>query len=115
MGEFPSASMYSSARSLAKLGAYMANRGGLGGQSIMSEEAWNALHGEVKVAPFTEYGLENYFAYTQGGINKFGYEEIKKIFEKQNKVFDLQNLPHLKVNDGREGFYGWWGYGGSVF
>ena len=63
-GEFPSASMYSSARSLAKLGAFMANKGEVSGQRIISIEAWNELHGEIKVAPFTEWGYENYFAFT---------------------------------------------------
>ena len=45
-GETPSASMNSSARSLAKLGAFMANKGSLQEKQLISEQTWDDLHSE---------------------------------------------------------------------
>ena len=40
-GEIPSANIMASARGLAHLGAFMANRGQLDGKRLMSEDAWD--------------------------------------------------------------------------
>ena len=41
-----SGNCHASARGFAKLGAYMANKGTFKGDSIMSEEAWEYIHGD---------------------------------------------------------------------
>merc|ERR1712087_271868 len=88
-GETSSANGNCSARGLAKLGAVMANQGTLAGLTLLSNKAWQALHSEATHA--TIFGVMN-TNFTQGGINKFQEEE-----------------------GGRDGYYGWFGYGGSVF
>merc|ERR1712087_586092 len=88
-GETSSANGNCSARGLAKLGAVMANQGTLAGLTLLSNKAWQALHSEATHA--TIFGVMN-TNFTQGGINKFQEEE-----------------------GGRDGYYGWMGYGGSVF
>ena len=87
-GETSSANGNCSARGLAKLGAVMANQGTLAGLTLLSNKAWQALHSEAIHATIFG-GLDTNF--TQGGINKFEEE------------------------GGRDGYYGWFGYGGSVF
>ena len=88
-GESFSANGNCSARGLATLGAAMANKGTFNNVQIMSNKAWEEMHKFPKYAPIYSILPTNF---TQGGVNKFGdYEE------------------------GREGYYGWFGYGGSVF
>merc|ERR1719411_1294064 len=87
-GETSSANGNCSARGLAKLGAVMANQGTLGGLTLLSNKAWQALHSEATHA--TIFGVMD-TNFTQGGVNKFEEE------------------------GGRDGYYGWFGYGGSVF
>ena len=89
-GETSSANGNCSARGLAKLGAAMAGQGTLGGVTVLSNKAWQALHAEP--TEVTIFGLLP-TNFTQGGVNKF--EE--------------------KGGVGRDGYYGWFGYGGSVF
>lgn len=90
-GETSSANGNCSARGLAKLAAVMANQGTLGGLTLLTNKAWQALHSEATQA--TEHAgcwtLDTNF--TQGGVNKF------------------------EEKGGRDGYYGWFGYGGSVF
>ena len=86
-GESSSVNGNCSARGLAKLGAVMANQGTLAGLTLLSNKAWQALHSEATQA--TIWALDTNF--TQGGVNKFEEE------------------------GGRDGYYGWFGYGGSVF
>ncbi len=98
-GETPSANATCSARGLARIAAAMAARGDLGGHRILSEEAWDALHADPT---HREMGLIP-TAFTQGGVNAFtapgaGSNGLERAF-----------------NEGREGFYGWMGLGGSVF
>ena len=87
-GETSSANGNCSARGLAKLGAVMANQGTLGGLTLLSNKAWQALHSEATHAPI--FGVVD-TNFTQGGVNKF------------------------EEDGGRDGYYGWMGYGGSVF
>ena len=87
-GETSSANGNCSARGLAKLGAVMANQGTLGGLTLLSNKAWQALHSEATKECL--FGLLD-TNFTQGGVNKF------------------------EEDGGRDGYYGWFGYGGSVF
>jgi len=87
--EYPSANGNCSARGLAKLGSYMANKGKDGdGNTLMNENAWEALHDE-STEDFII--LEHKVGMTKGGLG------------------DFDN------HDDRKGYFGWMGYGGSAF
>jgi hypothetical protein len=60
--------MITNARSLAKLGAYMANKGTFQGKELMTEDAWNQLHAEPKSGSLGGCGLDNTVSFTKGGI-----------------------------------------------
>lgn len=45
--EMPSANVLASAKGLAKLGAYMANKGTFEGKTIMSEQGFDNMHGDL--------------------------------------------------------------------
>jgi CubicO group peptidase (beta-lactamase class C family) len=98
-GETPSAGAKGSARGLAKLAAVMANGGGLKGRQIIGSSAYAALH----AAPISRNMLAMNVAFTQGGLAEF----VKQ--GPEASAFDKG------LNDGREGFYGWMGLGGSIF
>ena len=89
-GETSSANGNCSARGLALVAAAMANKGHINGVKIIGHSAWESLHGEPVSAPIFGIFPTNF---TQGGVNKFEEEG----------------------GAGRDGFYGWFGYGGSVF
>jgi len=88
-GESSSANGNCSARGLAKVAAAMANGGSLNGVQVLSPSAWDSLHANPTKEPI--FGMPINF--TQGGLGKF--EEMAG--------FDV------------EGYYGWMGYGGSIF
>jgi len=92
-GETSSANGNCSARGLAKIAAAMANRGTFQGQTVLSQAGWEALHADPTIGHL--FGDIN-SNFTQGGVNKF--EEGDK-----------------SVTPGRDGYYGWLGYGGSIF
>jgi CubicO group peptidase (beta-lactamase class C family) len=99
MGETPSAAANASARGLAKVAAMMAAGGTFEGREYISREGWSALHDHPQRASMG-FGDSNF---TQGGVNLFTHQgpeasEIDQAF-----------------NNGRVGFYGWMGFGGSVF
>ncbi|MDA0977005.1 MAG: serine hydrolase, partial [Proteobacteria bacterium] len=98
MGETPSANTHSSARGLARLAAVMANRGRWQDVQYLEESAWQAMHDEPETRTM---GFN--VTFTQGGLARFG----------------RSNAPAPAIvraaNDGREGFYGWMGLGGSIF
>jgi len=88
-GEVPSANGNCSARGLARVAAIMANGGSLQGQALLSPAGWDAFHGDpVEGKLFTAS-----FKFTQGGVCQFEDE----------------------VSPGRGGYFGWMGFGGSVF
>ena len=98
-GETPSAAANCSARGLAKIAAMMASRGKWDGKDYIAEEGWRAMHAE----PTTSSMAFAPTIFTQGGVNRFvpsepGSMEMVRAF-----------------NEGREGFYGWMGLGGSIF
>lgn len=97
--EVPSVSFRANARGLGKLASIMAN----GGQGLMSEDAWKEMHsepvsGEVK----TMIGTGHY-NFTKGGVNLYENGKEASSFDKN------------KFNKNREGYYGWMGFGGSIF
>ena len=98
MGETPSANAHASARGLAKLAAVMAGGGSWQGREYVSESAWALMHGEPVLRSM---GMPTTF--TQGGVALFSETS--------------PGAPRIEraLNQGREGFYGWMGLGGSVF
>jgi CubicO group peptidase (beta-lactamase class C family) len=99
MGETPSAAANCSARGLAKIAAMMSAGGKWAGREYLSEEAWKAMH-EDPVEADMGFGTTNF---TQGGVNLF--TEVHAKSTGLDRAFNV----------GREGFYGWMGFGGSIF
>lgn len=100
MGETPSANANCSARGLAKLAAVMSGGGRLAGKEYLTEQAWKAMH-EGPIAANMGGFLPTRF--TQGGVALFT--------ECGNESSNLER----DFNEGREGFFGWMGLGGSIF
>lgn len=100
MGETPSANANCSARGLGKIAAMMSAGGKLAGKEYLSERAWAALHDKA-----VEANMGGLFStrFTQGGIDQF------VACTAQSTKLDRD------FNEGREGFYGWMGLGGSIF
>jgi CubicO group peptidase (beta-lactamase class C family) len=99
MGETPSANASCSARGLAKIAAMMSGGGKWGGNHYLTEQAWSAMHANPIKA---KMGGILTTRFTQGGVDTFsrcerGSTEIERA-----------------MNEGREGFYGWMGFGGSI-
>jgi CubicO group peptidase (beta-lactamase class C family) len=99
MGETPSAAANCSARGLAKIAAMMSAGGKWAEREYLSEEAWKAMH-EDPVEADMGFGTTNF---TQGGVNLF--TEVNAKSTGLDRAFNV----------GREGFYGWMGFGGSIF
>lgn len=99
-GETSSANATCSARGLAKLGAMMSAGGKFDGREFLSETAWQALHAKPMEAMM---GAAMLTRFTQGGVDCF-----------QPCGPDSSRLERA-FNEGREGFYGWMGFGGSIF
>ena len=98
MGESPSANAHCSARGLAKVAAMMATGGAWAGHEVLSSTGWTALHDD----PIPRnMGFDSIF--TQGGVALFQTPEAHA------------SRLSLATNQGREGFYGWMGLGGSIF
>lgn len=97
MGESSSANAHGSARGLAKIASIMANGGTSGGVTLMSDTAWRAMHAEPVRSSM---GIHTNF--TQGGVAHFGGGPYSSMLDRA-------------LNEGREGFYGWMGLGGSIF
>ena len=71
----------------------MANGGSFKGKTILSSPGWEALHANPTLGNL--FGSLNCI-FTQGGVSKF---------EESDKT----------ETQGRDGYYGWLGYGGSIF
>ena len=99
-GETPSANTHASARGLAQIAAAMAAGGQLGSVECLSRSAWDLLHKDPQPASM---GGVLPTRFTQGGVDQF--------------LPSPSGTPWFTraLNDGREGFYGWMGLGGSVF
>jgi CubicO group peptidase (beta-lactamase class C family) len=99
-GETPSANANCSARGLAKIAAMMSAGGKWEDTQYLSEQAWTAMHDNPVKA---DMGGLLTTRFTQGGVDSFkacsaGSTSMERAF-----------------NEGREGFYGWMGLGGSLF
>ena len=99
-GETPSANATCSARGLAKVGAMVAAGGSWEGREYLSEQAWSALHARPLKA---EMGGVITTRFTQGGVDSF------------IPCGPASSRLERDFTDGREGFYGWMGFGGSIF
>jgi len=91
--EIPSANGNASAEGLAKLAAFLANKGQLGSERLISEKTWRAMH--AGVTDSGRLGDKFMTHYSQGGVNQYKNEDF--------------------LCCGRDGFWGCMGYGGSVF
>jgi len=94
-GEIPSAGAKCSARGLAKIARVMANGGG----QLLSESAWTAMH----AAPVNRNMLTMNTCFTQGGLATFATASAQAGRLEQG------------MHNGREGYFGWMGLGGSIF
>ena len=99
-GETPSANANCSARGLAKLGAIMSAGGTFQGRELLSSAAWEALHANPVEAPL---GSLLTTRFTQGGVDCF------------TPCDSTSSKLEREFNEGREGFFGWLGFGGSIF
>ncbi|MGB5324556.1 MAG: serine hydrolase domain-containing protein, partial [Pseudomonadales bacterium] len=96
-GETPSANANCSARGLAKIAAMLAAGGKWQGTEYLSEQAWAAMHANPVKA---HMGKLLTTRFTQGGVDSF-------------TACDPQcTACERDLNQGREGFYGWMGFGG---
>jgi CubicO group peptidase (beta-lactamase class C family) len=100
MGETPSANAHGSARGLAKIAAMLSAGGKFAGNQYLSEQTWKAMHEDAVEA---DLGGLMTTRFTQGGVAQF--TQCNSDNTKLDKAF----------NQGREGFYGWMGFGGSIF
>jgi len=98
IGEVPSANGHASARGLGKVASAMANHGKFEGKEMLTKEAWELFHADAKEGDMVFH--KNIF--TQGGLAKFGPVTNET---KVDRTF----------YERRKGFYGWYGFGGSVF
>ncbi len=99
MGETPSANTNANARGLAKIAAMMAAGGKWEGREYLGDAAWKAVHAEPLAGDMAFVTT----SFTQGGVALFARtDKASRRIEKA-------------LNDGREGFYGWLGLGGSIF
>ena len=99
-GETPSANATCSARGLAKVAAMMAAGGKWEGREFLTGQGWKMLHEHPLKA-----SMGNLFVtrFTQGGVDSF----VRSTRESSRIERDF--------NEGREGFFGWMGLGGSIF
>jgi len=65
MAEHPSGCNHATARGIARLGAFMANRGTFEGKTLMSEKTWEEFHSEPIVRCEAPFGQRT--AMTKGG------------------------------------------------
>ena len=64
--------IFSNARSLALLGAYMANKGTFNGKQLLSEQTWEKFHSEPNSR---RSNLGHTMTYSKGGCCHFGSPE----------------------------------------
>ena len=97
-----SVNLHASARTLAKLGAFMAHKGSFQGKTLISEETWNELHSEPKLSDLPiMFGHGNFRTeFTKGGFCQYKKENMEgpEHFHSQGEK---------QFYTGRDGFYGW--------
>ena len=84
-----------SARNMAKLAAFMANKGSFDGKQMISEDAWQKMHDNP-----TELLMDGSMPtnFSQGGVNFYQFDGPEEEWGRNNQ----------------NGFVGWVGAGGSV-
>lgn len=116
MGESISMFTQASARGLARLGTFMANKGTCFGKSIMTEEAWEDSHSEPILKSWIDGNLVPNF--TKSGLCAFNpIPETEKLPVNVYSVGKDAEATHRwtrKANENREGYFGWMGLGGSI-
>ena len=100
MGETPSANTTASARGLAKIAAAMAAGGSIEQHTILNPNGWKLLHDQPVEASMNGF-IKTCF--TQGGVDSYQTSSPQSSYLER------------AFNQGREGFYGWMGLGGSLF
>jgi len=103
-GETPSSNFHATARGLGKFASCMAKGGTINGKTLLSPEAFEALHAKPTAEHEPIWNNRNLF--TQGGLQYFN----TSMLENQKPL----NYFESKFYANREGFYGWFGIGGSV-
>jgi CubicO group peptidase (beta-lactamase class C family) len=106
-GEISSSGAQCNARGLAKLAAIMANKGQPvetqeDNKPLMSEATWEEMHSEPTLA-YDGCFPDTRTNFTKGGLNYHVNPENPLQSEAEG------------LNNNREGFYGWFGFGGSLF
>lgn len=105
--EMPSGNMRASARGLAKLAAFMANKGRLRDEergtesTLFRDDVWQEMHDDAVVSNDLLFGgIRTEF--TKGGINHY-------------RAYSCDEGLERRFKGDRQGFYGWHGLGGSTF
>lgn len=99
-----SATAVATAKGLAKLAAYMANKGSLAGHQLLKEDTWNQLHSEPKVAlDALFFGRQGYTNFTKGGVHKYGMEDLKNSGKFLKTIEQIESC----INTLRNGWFGW--------
>lgn len=99
-GETPSANANCSAAGLARIAAMMSAGGKWEGREYLSDAAWKAMHQDPSKAVM---GSMLVTRFTQGGVDCF------------TPCTPESSRLEREFNEGREGFFGWMGLGGSIF
>lgn len=107
-GETPSSCTYASARGLASLGSVMARKGA----GLMRESTWLELHSSPTCEVEPTFGART--TYTKGGLHKYSQDK-KTAFNPEYYLPGISDYVESQLNRDRVGFFGWHGYGGSVF
>ena len=100
-----SANTKASARGLAYLGGFMANKGTFNGRTIMSGSAWDKVHANPTLEP--DFGSGMVTRFTDGGLDDLTKPNVS------DKVTWTPGWNEQQ--DMGRGFYGWFGLGGSSF
>ncbi len=98
-GEIPSAGAKCSARGLAKLASAMANQGRYKNLTLLSKGGHAAMHEGIESRRMSLLNT----SFTQSGL---AYFEGRSTFD---------DPMEKGLVEGREGFFGWMGFGGSIF
>lgn len=88
----------------------MANKGKCWGTSIMTEATWEDFHSEPTLRLMNGGWWRNNM--TKGGVACFDARVLKDVLPNLS-AFEI--AIHHRIFKFREGYYGWMGFGGSVF
>ena len=90
---------------LAKVAAAMANGGTFRGVKVLGEKGWEAMHANPTPGQLG-FGSSDELYFTQVS------NHLKRILRFQGGVVEARSTDAYKA---RAGYYGWMGYGGSIF